>query len=184
MAAEITGRPDPASNTVLQETSEPSNSVVITTPLPSQPSTSSARPDSYISPSDLFQDPRAPPRKSSSKGRKRGKTLLLRDTSVKKMIEDKAAAKANKKKRKPAPLPQHISSDSETETETPPLTDEEECDLPSIAAKVGDYVTVKVAGTTSSKNFVSVVTMVEEDGELYVTFFILQESEWSDIPPM
>ena len=176
VAAELTDRPDPSeepsSPSLLGPESHPSTSEVVRTPLP----TTSCSTTEYVSPSELFPVPKAAPRKATTTGRKRGKTLVLTDTPVKKRLEEEAAEREAKKrapKKKLRPPPVIETSESETETETPQVTDESECDEPpAILAKIGEYALVLVRGKTakSSKKFVGVVDMVENDGDIHVTF--------------
>lgn len=175
-AAELTNRPDPAIEHQPEIEEQPTTSEVIAIRHDATPSSSGGqRSGNYVSPSDLFPPPKAPPRKPTSKGRKRGKTMVLTDTPVKEALEQAARERAmpkTKPKRKKIQLPAQ-ASDSETEADTPPLTDEEEdVDEPKRKCKVGDYVLVKVAGKKPNifKKFVAVVTMVESNGDLFVSY--------------
>lgn len=171
--------PQPSTSVALKSTG-PTTSAVIATPLQRTPlcgtSANDNDHDEYISPSDLFPAPKAGPRKGEGKKRKRGKTLILTHTPTKERLEIEAAQKirpgkkpaAKKRKRTPSP----VSSETERE-ETPELTDEEEAsDEPVLQTRVGDYVLVKVFGKVPNrfKRFVSVVSMVEGDGDVFVTF--------------
>ena len=65
------------------------------------------------------------------------------------------------------------SSDTEPEIKCPNLTDEEEADvIPNFNVRVSDYVLVKVYGKTRNryKKYLSVVAMIESDGDQFVTF--------------
>lgn len=176
VAAEITDRPDPATEIpalpVHRSSPSASTSEVIAIRHNTTPSASTSNGgETYVglSPSELFPVPKAQPRKTTTKARKRGKSLVWTDTPVKKALEDAAREKSQPKKKKVVePLP---SSDSETETETPPLTDEEEGDIePKERPKVGDYILANVAGKVAFKKYVGVVTMVEDDGDVCVSF--------------
>ena len=131
VAAELTDRPDPSeepsSPSLLGPESHPSTSEVVRTPLP----TTLCSTTEYVSPSELFPVPKAVPRKATTTGRKRGKTLVLTDTPVKKRLEEAAAEREK----------------AGTETETPQVTDESECDEPpAILAKIREYALVLVRG--------------------------------------
>lgn len=184
VAAELTNCLNPAIQNqpeIEEQLPQQTTSEVIAIGHDATPSTSgSQQSGNYVSPSDLFPPPKAPPRKPSSKGRKRGRTLVLTDTPVKEALEWEAREREREREQCPRPSPKEKKiqlpaqfSDSETRADTPLLTDEEDdADEPKRKYKVKDYVLVKVAGKKPNlfKKFVKAVTIVESDGDLFVTY--------------
>lgn len=147
----------------------------------------------YISPQEVRPYPKAPPRKGTKGGRKKGKTVILTDTPVKDHLAEEAKQREGRKRKKPRrrlhKTKQADDADTdEDEIEEPMVLaddtdspDEENEDFPSSEftfndIKLTDYVLVKYLQGRAKKFFVGKVIAKHGKSSFKITFLVKQRS--------
>ena len=130
---------------------------------------------SYVSPQELMPLPKAGPRKTTNRGRKRGSTRIITDTPVRNEIAVATAIKNKRKskpkrakslfvKRKKAKKIESSSSDSDSDVNMELLSDNNDSEISDdeIVAAEGDFVIVKVLKKSQFVHYVARIDNINE----------------------
>ena len=165
-------RPDKSTSSLCREQVPSSKYIKSPPPVPDR-----NKAPGYVSPADLIPIPKAPPRKMTTKGRPKGKTLILTNTPVRDEIAERHREKASKPAKrtkakaslfrndnpKKAKVRTNESDDCDSDFDV--LLQDSDSDVNEVQEPIeGDFVIVSVSGKSRKQNYIARIDRLNEDG--------------------
>ncbi|KAJ4449253.1 hypothetical protein ANN_00650 [Periplaneta americana] len=129
--------------------------------------TSSKTENTYVSPEEVRPFPKAPPRKLSCHGRKRGRCMIATDSPEKNEIVERKCKNSMGKQAEKRRVRQRSSSSLEEVGENTSDSDQDSYENevePIYSLHSGDFVIVRVSGKNTSRNYVAQIVNRAVDG--------------------